>query len=100
MRAARELRAFADKDDDGYDLRALELATVIHAEIIRVHPFEDGNGRTSRLCASHLLVALGLHPVPVEAVKQEYTGALNHYFVSKDSGPLVDLFVRLYPVGR
>jgi fido (protein-threonine AMPylation protein) len=98
--AAREVRAITDEDAQRYELRALELAAVTHAEIIRVHPFEDGNGRTSRLCASHLLVALGLQPVPIEAVKQEYTGALNHYFASKDSGPLVDLFVRVYPVGR
>jgi fido (protein-threonine AMPylation protein) len=99
-RAARDLRAVVGQDDDEYDLRAIELAVTTHADIIRVHPFEDGNGRSSRLCASHLLVALGLHPVAIEAVKQEYTEALNHYFVTKDRGPLVDLFVRLYPVGR
>jgi Fic family protein len=43
----------------------------VHADIIKVHPFEDGNGRTSRLVASWILVELGLRPIPVEAVKQE-----------------------------
>jgi Fic family protein len=96
-----ELQALAEKpDDEEYELRALRLAARAHAEIIRVHPFEDGNGRTSRLCAGHLLVKCGLLPVPVEAVKQEYTGALNHYFRTRDLDPLVDLFVHLYVVGR
>lgn len=95
LRALRELG-----DDQEYEPEALRLAAWAHAEIVRVHPFEDGNGRTSRLCAGHLLVVLGLRPVPMEAVKQEYTAALNVYYAQKDLGPLVDLFVALYPVGR
>jgi hypothetical protein len=41
-----------------------------------------------------------LRPVAIEAVKQEYTEALNHYFVTSDLDPLVDLYLRLSPVGR
>jgi Fic family protein len=82
-----------------YDLEAVRVAVWAHAEIIRVHPFEDGNGR-SRLCANHLLVQLGLRPVAIEAVKQEYTEALNHYYVAGELEPLLDLYLQLYPVGR
>jgi Fic family protein len=99
--AERELRMVREqRDDEGFELAALTLAVRAHAEIVRIHPFEDGNGRTARLCAGLLLVELGLRPVPIEAVKQEYTEALNTYFRERDLEPLVDLFVALYPVGR
>jgi Fic family protein len=99
--ADRELRMVRDqRDDERFELAALTLAVRAHAEIVRIHPFEDGNGRTARLCAGFLLVELGLRPVPIEAVKQEYTEALNTYFRDRDLEPLVDLFVALYPVGR
>jgi len=98
---ALELQAIADKrEEEEYELVALRLAARTHAEIIWVHPFEDGNGRTSRLCAGHLLVKCGLLPIPMEAAKQEYTAALNYYFRTRDLDPLVALFVRLYAVGR
>jgi fido (protein-threonine AMPylation protein) len=99
-RVDRDLRALKDAEPEDYELQAIRLAIRVHAEIIWIHPFEDGNGRTGRLCASHVLVQLGLRPVAVEAVKQEYTEALNHYFLNKDIDPLVDLYLRLYPIGR
>ena len=99
-RVEQELRALKDAEPETYELQAIRLAVWAHAEIIWVHPFEDGNGRTSRLCASHLCVQLGLHPIPVEAVKQEYTEALNRYFVRKEIEPLVDLYLALYPIER
>ena len=74
------------------------IAALFTLDLLVVHPFEDGNGRTSRLCAAHLLVRLGLRPVAIEAVKQEYTEALNHYYTARDIEPLVDLYVRLYPL--
>jgi fido (protein-threonine AMPylation protein) len=97
-RVDRDLRALADGPEDERDLGAIRLAVWAHAEIVRVHPFEDGNGRTSRLCAGHLLVKLGLRPIAIEAVKQEYTEALNHYYAERDLEPLLDLYVSLYPV--
>lgn len=96
-RVERDLRALDDAGEN-FELAAIRLAVWVHAEIVRVHPFEDGNGRTSRLCAGHLLMKVGLRPVAIEAVKQEYTEALNHYYVAGDLEPLVDLYVRLYPV--
>ena len=72
----------------------------LHADIVRIHPFEDGNGRTSRLCLAHVLVQCGLEIIPIEAVRQEYTEALNHYYNERDLEPLVDLYIRLYPIDR
>lgn len=80
----------------GYELEALRIAIELHAEVVRIHPFEDGNGRTSRLIMNVVLVAAGLAPIEVEVFKQEYNECLNHYFRSKDLEPLVDLLLRTY----
>jgi len=74
---------------------SVQVAVWLHAEIVRIHPFEDGNGRTSRLIMAQVLVQLGLRPIPIEAVKQEYSAALNHYFRTRQIQLLVDLFLRL-----
>jgi fido (protein-threonine AMPylation protein) len=90
----RELEDTKDRHD--YDELALRLALDVHARIIEVHPFEDGNGRSTRLLMGIVLVRLGLHPIPIEACKQEYTDALNIFFKTRNDRPLVDLFLRLY----
>ncbi len=99
----RSLPSFsANLTDAGYEEKAIHLAVWAHAEIIRVHPFEDGNGRTSRLILDCILVKLGLRPIPIEACKQEYTDALNAYFAQRaqrNIRVLLDLFIRLYPLG-
>ncbi len=43
-----------------------------------------------------VLVGLGISPIAVEAVKQEYDEALNHYFRSGDLQVLVDLMLQLF----
>ena len=37
-----------------YDLREIGITT--HAEIVRIHPFQDGNGRLSRLVADLVFI--------------------------------------------
>ncbi len=90
------LRPFADHPFDAdYVRAAIHLAAWIHAEIVRTHPFEDGNGRSSRLIMNAVLVRLGLPPVAVDAVKQEYYKVLNHYFKHGDLDPLYKLLLPL-----
>lgn len=74
---------------------ALHHAAWIHARVIRVHPFEDGNGGTSRLILNAVLVSLGVRSMVFDAVKQEYFRVLNHYFTTDDLDPLVDLMLLL-----
>lgn len=95
QRARRQLSAL-DPSADDYDFASIRVAVLTHADIVRIHPFEDGNGRASRLICSAILVRCGLRPVAIEAVKQEYTDALNHYFVERDEQPLLDLYVDRY----
>ena len=41
------------------ELNSIELAAWTHAEFVRIHPFIDGNGRTSRLLMNYQLLIHG-----------------------------------------
>lgn len=82
-------------DDPDRDRSALHIAVWAHAELVRIHAFEDGNGRTSRSVMSSILVRLGLRPVAVEECKQTYCDCLNEYFRSRNLTPLLHLMLRL-----
>ena len=90
---------FAEPLTVGGDVEArISLAAGFHAEFIRIHPFEDGNGRVGRALMSLLLVRLHLRPIPIEVAKQEYYAVLNEFHAGRGLQPLVDLLIRLYPL--
>ena len=94
--AARKLRRLAETPSaEGFELAAIDLAVRLHADIICIHPFEDGNGRTSRMLLNWNLLQVGLMPIALEVPKAEYRDCLNHYFSTKQMGPLLHLYTRL-----
>jgi hypothetical protein len=50
------------RSEGGTALKPLAQAALVLARLVEVLPFEDGNGRISRLAASHLMVAGGMRP--------------------------------------
>lgn len=70
----------------------------VHAELILVHPFRDGNGRLARLLA--LLMALQAGPPPLDFTpfagrgKRGYIAAI-HSAMARDYEPLTRLFLRI-----
>lgn len=40
-------------------LHPIELGTVLHNKLVRIHPFSDGNGRTSRVIMNWILMKMG-----------------------------------------
>ena len=59
-------------------LSALELASLFHYRYIRIHPFEDGNGRIARLLVNFILLRTGYPMVIVRSDdKDQYLSALN-----------------------
>ena len=48
--------------DSGRELKPLQQASLALARIVEILPFEDGNGRVSRLAASHIMLRGGLRP--------------------------------------
>lgn len=63
----------------------IECAALTHAEFVRIHPFVDGNGRTSRLIMNYQLMANGLLPISIKKESRlEYFNALEAYAVKND----------------
>ena len=59
-------------------LSPIELAILFHYRYIRIHPFEDGNGRIARLMVNYILSRHGLPMIVVRSKnKQEYLEALH-----------------------
>lgn len=81
------------------DSNAVELAAWTHAEFVKIHPFADGNGRTSRMLMNYQLMAQGLLPVSIAKENRlEYFDALEAYAVSGNLIPFTDLIAALEEV--
>lgn len=97
-RLFREVHVRARELDEAGDTRSLEavfaLATYAHTEVIRIHPFEDGNGRSARLLLDVILVRYGLRPIAIEVPRKEYIDCLECAF-ERNPQPLIDLYIRL-----
>ncbi len=60
------------------ELSPIELASLFHYRYIRIHPFEDGNGRVSRLIVNYILYHHGYPMIVVKSAdKDNYLTALN-----------------------
>ena len=76
---------------EGKGCHPVERAARVHADFVKIHPFVDGNGRTSRLLMNLELMKDGFPPVvlPVEKRLEYYkaldeahtTGNYNSFFV-------------------
>ncbi len=76
------------------DAQALALGTV-HAELIFIHPFREGNGRCARLLASLMGVQAGLPMLDFSGIrgeaKRRYIAAI-HAAVGRDYRPIAAVF--------
>lgn len=75
------------------------LAAFAHAEIIRIHPFNDGNGRVALLLTNFILIKHNLPVISIEAADRE----LYYYFTDLYTKrhviqPMVDL-IEMYTRG-
>jgi Fic family protein len=59
------------------DVHPIEKAADFHYRFIRIHPFDDGNGRVARLLANYILMRHGYAPIIIRTgEKSTYIAAL------------------------
>lgn len=64
-------------EQDKSELHPLLLAAEFHYKFVRIHPFDDGNGRTARILMNFILMQHGLPPVIIKTQdKENYFAAL------------------------
>ena len=67
-----------NEEEQKGELTPVELAALFHYRYIRIHPFEDGNGRIARLMVNYILSRHGGPMIVVRSrKKQEYLEALH-----------------------
>ena len=93
----RQVKAFfADLPYKKDELNSIELAAWTHAEFVRIHPVEDGNGRTSRMIMNYQLMAHGFLPVSIAKENRlEYFDALETFAVEGNLEPFADMIAAL-----
>jgi Fic family protein len=60
------------------ELHPVQIAAIFHYRFVRIHPFDDSNGRTARLLMNYILIRNGYAPLVIESAdKKGYLTALN-----------------------
>ena len=87
---------YSDLEWKGDQLNLIEFAAWTHAEFVRIHPFPDGNGRTSRLIMNYQLLANGFPAVSIaKEDRLEYFNTLETYAVEGNLTPFADMVAQL-----
>lgn len=73
-----DLLAFAAANRERLD--PVLLAGIFHKQLVVIHPFMDGNGRTTRLATKHLLAGLGLNTFNLFSFENYYNQNVTRYF--------------------
>ena len=75
----------------------LLLASVIHNQFEKIHPFQDGNGRVGRLLLNYILLKLNYPPVNIRLKdRSEYYKLLQIYDKTGDIKPTIKFLVSQY----
>ncbi len=73
------------KSDEGQDTHPLLRAGILHYELVRIHPFTDGNGRTARAMALLLLFLEGYQVKKFFALEEYYDSHPEEYYSALQS---------------
>ncbi|XP_057600955.1 protein adenylyltransferase FICD isoform X1 [Hippopotamus amphibius kiboko] len=69
--------------EDAMSLHPVEFAALAHYKLVHIHPFVDGNGRTSRLLMNLILMQAGYPPV---SVRKEQRAEYYHVLEDANDG--------------
>jgi cell filamentation protein, protein adenylyltransferase len=74
----KELLQFLDTNKNKFD--PLIIAGLFHKQMVIIHPFMDGNGRTTRLLTKILLAGMGLNTFNLFSFENYYNQNVTRYF--------------------
>ena len=77
-----ELVEYVNTTDD----HPLVVAAVVHYQIVTIHPFEDGNGRTARLLSSYILDINGFGFNGIGSLEEYFAYDVYEYYESIQMG--------------
>ena len=66
-----DLLSWYEKEKETKDKNAIILAAEFHYKFIRIHPFDDGNGRLARILMNFILMSKGYPPVVIKTEDKE-----------------------------
>lgn len=96
LQVSEKMTAFIDwYRTDAQNLHPIERAARVHVDFVGIHPFIDGNGRTSRLLMNLELMKSGFPPVVIRVENRlDYYKALDTAHTSSDYNPFIDLIAK------
>ena len=77
-----ELEDYVNQTDD----HPLLIAAVVHYQLVTIHPFEDGNGRTARLLSNYILESRGYHFNGIGSLEEYFAYDPQEYYDSLQMG--------------
>ena len=77
-----ELVDYVNETDD----HPLIVAAVVHYQLVTIHPFEDGNGRTARLLSGYILDINGFGFNGIGSLEEYFAYDTNEYYESIQMG--------------
>lgn len=83
-------------DENSKTLHPIELAARVHIDFVGIHPFIDGNGRTSRLLMNMELMKGGFPPAIIKVEDRlAYYRALDLAHTKKEYNPFMELMEKI-----
>lgn len=82
-------KLLAKYKNEWQSLDPLEREARLHIELINIHPFEDGNGRTSQLLLNYNLLKQGLPPI---VITNDLRPFYQEYLTNNDIENMTKLF--------
>lgn len=86
-----ELVEYVNKTDD----HPLLVAAIVHYQLVSIHPFEDGNGRTARLMSGYIMDLNGFGFNGIGSLEEYFAYDVDEYYKSIQMG-----LPALYYIGR